>query len=337
MEGQSQQLCSKQIKENLLLLFCSLLHDNGPLSVHSSEFQQVWTSISREQQNVIQSSGGLSKFLRLSQNICWKKPDIFSLKKDIFDDHPLPSSSSSDAQHTPTRIHKSPPPPSHIQTAQNESLSLDNIVLSIFGDVLTSDRNPETPANSSSKQTGTVPAKAIPLSAPQQTSNRQSKTRKNNRKRIKTKEAQTAKANNGKNTEETSEEISQPAPHHAGPSDCQNGGGGSGGGGGGSSKCDSVKPITYSKVASKSIPNNKTRDSSKMVTVTTMMAGATINDDQPLCSICHETLDSNAVNKLTCGHVYHDMCIRKWLDIEKTCPTCRVLVLLNDEYPPLSC
>lgn len=44
------------------------------------------------------------------------------------------------------------------------------------------------------------------------------------------------------------------------------------------------------------------------------------NDED--CSICLGDQTNKAV-KLTCGHIFHKMCIDPWLEKNKTCPICR--------------
>lgn len=47
------------------------------------------------------------------------------------------------------------------------------------------------------------------------------------------------------------------------------------------------------------------------------------------CSICfEETRDENGfgILKSVCGHLYHENCIKLWLDLSATCPVCRQLV-----------
>lgn len=43
------------------------------------------------------------------------------------------------------------------------------------------------------------------------------------------------------------------------------------------------------------------------------------------CSICLSEFEPNAeVNHLTCGHVFHSVCLEKWLNYwNTTCPLCR--------------
>ena len=41
------------------------------------------------------------------------------------------------------------------------------------------------------------------------------------------------------------------------------------------------------------------------------------------CSICQETISSNAVRIRQCGHVHHRSCIMNWLSMSVRCPVCR--------------
>lgn len=47
------------------------------------------------------------------------------------------------------------------------------------------------------------------------------------------------------------------------------------------------------------------------------------NDNDNDCSICYDKSDLNKLVKLDCNHLYHDTCIKKWIDISNTCPICR--------------
>jgi E3 ubiquitin-protein ligase RNF115/126 len=56
--------------------------------------------------------------------------------------------------------------------------------------------------------------------------------------------------------------------------------------------------------------------------------------EYPTCSIC--LMDINDGQKtilLPCGHMFHDECITKWLNIHNTCPLCRFELPTDDpEY-----
>lgn len=43
------------------------------------------------------------------------------------------------------------------------------------------------------------------------------------------------------------------------------------------------------------------------------------------CAICQEALEAGqtALKLPDCGHVYHDQCVRSWLEKQHTCPLCR--------------
>ncbi|XP_043363393.1 E3 ubiquitin-protein ligase TTC3 isoform X7 [Dermochelys coriacea] len=58
------------------------------------------------------------------------------------------------------------------------------------------------------------------------------------------------------------------------------------------------------------------------------------SDDDP-CIICHEELSQEDVCALECGHSFHRRCIGTWLKTQRTCPTCRVHVLLPEDFPKL--
>jgi hypothetical protein len=39
------------------------------------------------------------------------------------------------------------------------------------------------------------------------------------------------------------------------------------------------------------------------------------------CAICRERLDR--AKKLPCGHMFHHLCLQRWLEVRTACPTCR--------------
>ncbi|XP_006873380.1 PREDICTED: E3 ubiquitin-protein ligase DZIP3 [Chrysochloris asiatica] len=51
------------------------------------------------------------------------------------------------------------------------------------------------------------------------------------------------------------------------------------------------------------------------------------------CVICHEDLSPENLSVLPCAHKFHAQCIRPWLIQQGTCPTCRLHVLLPEEFP----
>ncbi|XP_075767908.1 E3 ubiquitin-protein ligase TTC3 isoform X1 [Pelodiscus sinensis] len=61
---------------------------------------------------------------------------------------------------------------------------------------------------------------------------------------------------------------------------------------------------------------------------------STTSDDDP-CIICHEELSQEDLCVLECGHSFHKRCIATWLKTQSTCPTCRVHVLLPEDFPKL--
>ncbi|XP_075053339.1 E3 ubiquitin-protein ligase TTC3 isoform X2 [Mixophyes fleayi] len=58
-------------------------------------------------------------------------------------------------------------------------------------------------------------------------------------------------------------------------------------------------------------------------------------NDEP-CIICHDELKQSPVHRLDCGHCFHKHCIKKWLNTQSTCPTCRDHALLPEDFPALS-
>uniref|UniRef100_A0A1A9VZI9 RING-type domain-containing protein n=1 Tax=Glossina brevipalpis TaxID=37001 RepID=A0A1A9VZI9_9MUSC len=50
----------------------------------------------------------------------------------------------------------------------------------------------------------------------------------------------------------------------------------------------------------------------------------TTNDDDTSCSVCLNEFQVPAtVCELSCKHIFHQECIRKWLELKRTCPLCR--------------
>ncbi|KAM8899891.1 E3 ubiquitin-protein ligase TTC3 isoform 2-T2 [Spinachia spinachia] len=60
-----------------------------------------------------------------------------------------------------------------------------------------------------------------------------------------------------------------------------------------------------------------------------------LNVEDP-CIICHEDMNPIDICVLECRHSFHDECIRSWLKENRTCPTCRDLAILSDDFPALS-
>ena len=52
-----------------------------------------------------------------------------------------------------------------------------------------------------------------------------------------------------------------------------------------------------------------------------------IKDDNDICSICLEKLKDNKCVVLSCEHIYHKVCIQKWLKKNDSCPICRINII----------
>ena len=50
------------------------------------------------------------------------------------------------------------------------------------------------------------------------------------------------------------------------------------------------------------------------------------------CSICHKDINLNCdeISVLNCGHLFHQRCLRQWLNTNSTCPECRISVTANN-------
>ncbi|XP_068115638.1 E3 ubiquitin-protein ligase AMFR [Hyperolius riggenbachi] len=55
------------------------------------------------------------------------------------------------------------------------------------------------------------------------------------------------------------------------------------------------------------------------------------NDD---CAICWDSMQ--AARKLPCGHLFHNSCLRSWLEQDTSCPTCRMSLNMADGSRPRS-
>mmetsp|Transcript_250 Transcript_250/g.866 ORF Transcript_250/g.866 Transcript_250/m.866 type:complete len:659 (-) Transcript_250:88-2064(-) len=53
-----------------------------------------------------------------------------------------------------------------------------------------------------------------------------------------------------------------------------------------------------------------------------------LDDD---CAICRERMDT--AKRLPCKHVFHENCLRLWLEQHHSCPTCRCSLIEDDEVP----
>ncbi|XP_051869307.1 E3 ubiquitin-protein ligase DZIP3-like isoform X2 [Pristis pectinata] len=63
--------------------------------------------------------------------------------------------------------------------------------------------------------------------------------------------------------------------------------------------------------------------------------GATVLREEDPCVICHEELSAESMLILPCAHKFHSQCIEPWLNEQRTCPTCRLHVVLPQEFPDL--
>ena len=56
-----------------------------------------------------------------------------------------------------------------------------------------------------------------------------------------------------------------------------------------------------------------------------------INDDT--CAICLNKIEKNdSVAVLDCGHVFHEACIKRWVNTRQTCPVCIQPILINKDF-----
>uniref|UniRef100_UPI00398E564B E3 ubiquitin-protein ligase DZIP3-like isoform X2 n=1 Tax=Pristiophorus japonicus TaxID=55135 RepID=UPI00398E564B len=60
-----------------------------------------------------------------------------------------------------------------------------------------------------------------------------------------------------------------------------------------------------------------------------------LTEEQDPCVICHEELAIESMLILPCAHKFHFQCIGPWLKEQRTCPTCRLHVVLPQEFPGL--
>ena len=58
--------------------------------------------------------------------------------------------------------------------------------------------------------------------------------------------------------------------------------------------------------------------------------GTLLNNDQTDCSICFEDFNPrDTIPLIKCGHIYHDVCLNKWLQKQNVCPLCKRVVEFN--------
>jgi len=56
------------------------------------------------------------------------------------------------------------------------------------------------------------------------------------------------------------------------------------------------------------------------------------NDEEVVCPICLEEFNENeTVIELSCKHIFHKDCIKKWFENNHSCPTCRKKIDLNSD------
>ncbi|XP_074157229.1 E3 ubiquitin-protein ligase DZIP3 isoform X2 [Sminthopsis crassicaudata] len=60
-----------------------------------------------------------------------------------------------------------------------------------------------------------------------------------------------------------------------------------------------------------------------------------LGDEEEPCVICHDNLTLENLSVLACAHKFHSQCIKPWLKQQGTCPTCRLYVVLPEEFPGL--
>lgn len=54
--------------------------------------------------------------------------------------------------------------------------------------------------------------------------------------------------------------------------------------------------------------------------------GDELKNDDAICAVCLNefAIDEKVLLLINCCHVYHEICLRKWLDVQqKSCPLCR--------------
>ncbi|XP_065769910.1 E3 ubiquitin-protein ligase DZIP3 [Muntiacus reevesi] len=95
-----------------------------------------------------------------------------------------------------------------------------------------------------------------------------------------------------------------------------------------------VSPSHTPPQANAAQPSEPTRRSlGSQGSVTQEGANHLDDEEEEPCVICHETLSPDNLSVLPCAHKFHAQCIRPWLMQQGTCPTCRLHVLLPEEFP----
>lgn len=57
--------------------------------------------------------------------------------------------------------------------------------------------------------------------------------------------------------------------------------------------------------------------------------------EENMCCICHEGMKKgDSILSLSCDHVFHHACVKEWLVVADTCPTCRLQINENTVQKP---
>ncbi|KAL3821613.1 hypothetical protein ACJIZ3_007518 [Penstemon smallii] len=93
----------------------------------------------------------------------------------------------------------------------------------------------------------------------------------------------------------------------------------------------SVEPSNSSAVVCRRIPSESYMEDFRSKTPTILYDSIFISDCE--CSICLAEFKANAeINHLSCGHVFHKLCLEKWLKYwNTTCPLCRNYMMMPQE------
>ena len=51
----------------------------------------------------------------------------------------------------------------------------------------------------------------------------------------------------------------------------------------------------------------------------------------PPCPVCLDNLGNDEVVRMTCGHMYHSVCLYTWLNHNRNCPMCRKIPYLKKQ------